>query len=434
MLDAVNELSVRMGWRPAALYFLGGEEKLRRLSELADGGMELIAAGSPFEDFRSCLKQQKPDIVVDLSDLPVLSPSRRLRLASEALAAGAVYRGADFEFRPPRFERVLTKPSCAIIGTGKRCGKTAVSAEMARYLTGRGCRLAVVAMGRGGPSRPCVLDGSKIDERFLLEEVEKGLHAASDHYEDALMAGVTAVGSRRCGGGMAGEPFVTNCVEAAREADGLPVEVVIMEGSGSSLPPVHTDARVCVISAAQDIEEALGFLGTYRLLISDGVIITMAEEPFASPARVEELEEKVYQVYGRIEIIKTIFRPHPLKPIRGRRIFVVCTAPDAASSILEDYLRDEEGCQVVGISHSLSDRRGLEEDLRRAGEAEVILSELKAAAVDTVAQYASRKGKEIIYFHNRAVPLEGGLELERFFDRTWDLARERSCHQEKRKK
>ncbi len=54
-----------------------------------------------------------------------------------------------------------------------------------------------------------------VDEEYLQGELGKGLHAASDHYEDAMVSGVVTVGSRRCGGGMAGEPFVTNCAEAA---------------------------------------------------------------------------------------------------------------------------------------------------------------------------------------------------------------------------
>jgi cyclic 2,3-diphosphoglycerate synthetase len=345
-----------------------------------------------------------------------------LHLAARALAAGAVYRGSDFEFRPPRFEQILTKPSCAIIGTGKRCGKTAVSAEMARYLDREGQPPVIVAMGRGGPPKPHILGEERITGDFLLQETEKGRHAASDHYEDALITGVITVGSRRCGGGLAGEPFVTNCVDAAVLADGLPGELVIMEGSGSSIPPVMTDAGICVISAAQDIEEALGYLGAYRLLISDGVIITMAEEPFASPSYIKELERRINQVYGEISIVKTIFRPHPLKPIRGKRTFLVCTAPEAAGDMLEGYLQESEDCQVVGRSHNLSDRINLRKDLQKAEEAEILLTELKAAAVDVVAGFARERGKELIYFHNRTVGLGQEDDIERFFLHIRDLA------------
>ncbi len=433
-LDAIRELGEREGLAPIALYFLGGTEKLKDISELAVPGAELVVPSHPLAEMAEVLDRLKPRLVVDLSDLPVLAPGPRLRLAALALAHGAVYRGADFEFRPPRRERVLTKPSCALIGTGKRCGKTAISAEMARYLQRTGREPVVVAMGRGGPPRPHVVEEREIDEDFLLSELAKGLHAASDHYEDALVSGVTTVGSRRCGGGMAGEPMVTNCIEAARLADGLSARAVIMEGSGSSIPPVETDAAICVVSAAQDIEEALGFLGSYRILISDGVIITMAEEPFASPLKIQELSERIKWINGDIVVLKTIFRPHPLKPISGRRVFLVATAPEEAGVLLEEYLEHEQDCRVVGRSHSLSDRRRLIEDLRGAEEAEVFLTELKAAAVDVVTRFARQAGKEAVYFHNRPIAVAGEMGLEGFFEGIWEKVRERSCRAPREKR
>jgi len=414
--DAVRELEEREGYLPLALYFLGGTEKLKDLSELELEGVEIVVPDDPLMGMAGVLERLKPQVVVDLSDLPVLGPVLRMRIAAAALAQGCIYRGADFEFRPPRRERVLSKPSCSIIGTGKRCGKTAVSAEMARYLKRTGRNPVVVAMGRGGPLRPYVVEERDIGEEFLLSELGKGLHAASDHYEDAMVSGVVTVGSRRCGGGMAGEPFVTNCIEAARLADSLPAGVVIMEGSGSSTPPVATDATICVISAAQDIEEALGFLGSYKLLISDGVIITMAEEPFAPPLKIQELSERIKWINGDIVILNTIFRPHPLKSIRGKKVYLVATAPEEAGKLLEEYLEEKEGCVPVGRSHHLSDRRYLEDDLRGAGEAEVLLTELKAAAVDVVTRFAQDNGKEVVYFHNVPVATGGEMGLEDIFE------------------
>ena len=35
-----------------------------------------------------------------------------------------------------------------------------------------------------------------------MEQSEKGVHAASDHWEDALMSRILTIGCRRCGGGM----------------------------------------------------------------------------------------------------------------------------------------------------------------------------------------------------------------------------------------
>lgn len=421
--EAVAELEARLDVKAVALYFLGGTEKLEDLSQLAMPGVELVVPEEPVREFEDHLKRLRPQMVVDLSDLPVLGPATRMELAARALASGAAYRGADFQFFPPRREKVLSKPSCSIIGTAKRCGKTAVSAEMAGYLVRQGLRPVVVAMGRGGPAEPYLLDDKKVTNDFLLSEMERGMHAASDNYEDALMAEVTTVGCRRCGGGLAGEAFVSNCVQGAKLADGLSCDRVIMEGSGSSIPPVATDACLCVVSAAQALEEVLGFLGPYRLLISDGVLITMAEEPFVSPHKLQQLHKGIKRINSDAVVLNAIFRPHPLKSVHGRKVFLVSTAPEAAGPLMEGYLREKEECIVVGRSHALSNRKVLRKELEGSRNADVLLTELKAAAVDTVADFARKKGKEIVYFHNIPVTAdERGLDS--FFEKIWKKAME----------
>jgi cyclic 2,3-diphosphoglycerate synthase len=422
--DAVLELESRLDVEAVALYFLGGTEKVEDLSQLEIPGIELVVPLDPLAELQAVLARVRAVTVVDLSDLPVLGPARRMGLAARALAAGVSYRGADFQFFPPRREQVLDKPSCSIIGTGKRCGKTAVSAEMARYLLESGLHPVVVAMGRGGPAEPFLLEDVEVTGDFLLAEMERGMHAASDNYEDALMAEVTTIGCRRCGGGMAGEAFITNCIKGAQIANGLAYDRVIMEGSGSSIPPVATDSSLCVISASQDLEESIGFLGAYKILISQGVLITMAEEPFASPQKLQRLRERIEWINPDAVVLKTVFRPHPLKSIQGRKVFLFSTAPEGAGPMLEGYLREREECIVVGKSHSLANRRVLREELEQTGDAEILLTELKAAAVDTVADFARKKGQEIVYFHNIPIPANGESRLDSFFERIWRFSME----------
>ena len=93
--------------------------------------------------------------------------------------------------------------------------------------------------------------------------------------------------------------------------------------------------------------------------------------------------------------------------------------------LLESHLEEREGCKLVGRSHNLSDRRRLDEDLQGAGKAEVLLTELKAAAVDVVTRYARENGKEVVYYHNSPVTPAGEGELERFFENLWEKATER---------
>lgn len=428
--DSVEWLCRERGWTPTAIYLLGGTEKLSDPEELVLPGVEAIFPEDPEGQFLEALDRLKPDLVVDLSDLPVMTPSLRMALAARAVARGIPYIGADFRFQPVDFADVLNHPSISVIGTGKRCGKTAISAEFSSHLRSRGLKVAVVAMGRGGPPRPYLLADRRVDFEFLLQEAERGLHAASDHYEDALISSVVTVGCRRCGGGMGGMPFVDNCVEGARLADAQDVDGIIMEGSGSSIPPVRTDVSVCVVSASQDRGELMGFLGLSRILISDGVVITMAEEPFATASEISNLQEEIERVNGKVTVIRTVFRPYPLKSIRGRKVFVTCTAPEAAGRTLVEHLKRAEGCEVLGISHNLSRRRELAFDLEGAKGAEVVLTELKAAAVDVVGRFARESGMEVVFFHNRVVPV-GENDLCEFFEGMWRLAAERWSEKER---
>ena len=76
-------------------------------------------------------------------------------------------------------------------------------------------------MGRGGPEEPEIVHGEEleINAEFLLAQSEKGVHAASDHWEDALMSRILTIGCRRCGGGMAGEVFLTNMKKVSTECN-----------------------------------------------------------------------------------------------------------------------------------------------------------------------------------------------------------------------
>ena len=120
------------GCTVAGAALLGGTEKVGR------GGPELgvavVTGPTPDQALAAGLAAFAPDLVYDLSDEPVLDARTRLRLVARALAAGVAYAGGDFRFDPPPRPLVATKPSVAVIGTGKRTGKTAVSAPLARAL------------------------------------------------------------------------------------------------------------------------------------------------------------------------------------------------------------------------------------------------------------------------------------------------------------
>jgi cyclic 2,3-diphosphoglycerate synthetase len=407
VLDAMQSVQDSLGADGVAAAFLGGTEKIKAG---ADYGVPLVTGADPVSAVERALSGYEVDAVVDLSDEPVIGYRERMRIASVVLYAGARYLGSDFELRPPDLRAVSTKPSLAVIGTGKRVGKTAVSGYLARLLSDEGFDPGVVSMGRGGPPHPEVIEGHKLEvgSEYLLEALARGAHAASDYYETAALSRVTTVGCRRCGGGLAGEPFVSNVVEGAGLANGLDTRVTVFDGSGAAMPPVRVQKRVLVAGAHQHPEYIVGFLGTYRLLLSDLVLLTMSEEPMAGPEKVDGLVRAIGEVRPDLPVIPTVFRPRPVGRIEGLRIGYVSTAPPAVLDKLSRHLEDHHGCEVVAASGNLSDRTRLAEDLDAMSGVEAYLTEIKAAAVDVVTRRGAEEGKPVLYCDND--PVGEGLD------------------------
>ena len=407
VLDAMQSVERSLDAEGVAAAFLGGTEKIR---DGTDYGVPLVEDKDPVSAVDTALAEYEVDIVVDLSDEPVIGYKERMKIASLVLYAGARYLGSDFELKPPDLRHVSTKPSLAVIGTGKRVGKTAISGYLARLLATEGFDPGVVSMGRGGPRLPEVIEGHKMEvgSEYLLEALGRGSHAASDYYETAALSRVITVGCRRCGGGLAGEPFVSNVLEGAEIANGLDTRVTVFDGSGAAMPPVQVDRRVLVAGANQDPEYIVGFLGTYRLLLSDLVLLTMSEEPMADSEKVHSLVAAIRRVRPDLDVIPTVFRPRPVGNVEGLRVGYVSTAPPAVLDILSRHLEEHYGCEVVAASGNLSDRRRLGADLEDMSGIEAYLTEIKAAAVDVVTRRGAAEGKPVFYCDND--PVGEGLD------------------------
>ena len=407
VIDAMQSVQQSLEAEGVAAAFLGGTEKIR---EGTDYGVPLVEDKDPVSAVEKALADYEVDVVVDLSDEPVIGYRERMKIASLALYARARYLGSDFELKPPDLRPVSTKPSLAVIGTGKRVGKTAISGYLARLLAREGFEPGVVSMGRGGPQRPEVIEGHKMEvgSDYLLEALGRGAHAASDYYETAALSRVVTVGCRRCGGGLAGEPFVSNVLEGAEIANGLDTRVTVFDGSGAAMPPVRVERRVLVAGANQDPEYIVGFLGTYRLLLSDLLLLTMSEEPLADSEKVRGLVRAVHQVRPDLVVIPTVFRPRPVEKVDGMRVGYVSTAPSAVLDTLSRHLEEYYGCEVVAASGNLSDRRRLGTDLQGMSGVEAYLTEIKAAAVDVVTRRGSAEGKPVFYCDNE--PVGEGLD------------------------
>jgi cyclic 2,3-diphosphoglycerate synthetase len=351
--DVVREALASLPYLWVGAILVGGTEKLRGD---ADYGVPLLDG---FGD---------AEIVVDLSDEPVLGPAERFRWAARALAAGLPYVGADFRFDPPRYEE-FELPSIAVIGTGKRVGKTAVAGHLARLLAQRH-EVVVVAMGRGGPREPELVEAPPtVDDLVALSR--SGRHAASDHLETAALYGVATIGCRRAGGGLAGQVFVSNVLEGARLAASLGPDIVVFDSSGAAIPPVAVDRRVLVVGPKQDLD---GHLNPYRRLVSDLVVAVGCEVDGA---------------------VSASLRLRPLEPLEGR--VAVFTAGGRDVSGLD--------ADIVHVSANLADRVALAAELERV-DADTYVVEVKAAAIDVVAEHALAAGRRVVLAANDVVAPE----------------------------
>jgi cyclic 2,3-diphosphoglycerate synthase len=412
------------GYEVLAGLLIGGSEKLAA-GEVPDLGVPLHVAGTDrMAALRGAIAADRPDVVLDLSDEPVLGYRERMELIAVALVAGVPYIGPDFRFDPPEEGAPLRVPTLAVIGTGKRTGKTAIAGEVARVADEMGLDPIVVAMGRGGPPEPQVAERGSVDLDRLLALVREGEHASSDYLEDALTTGVVTIGARRAGGGLAGAPFVSTVREAAELAASRPTGLVILEGSGAAVPPVPWDAAVLVIPGSAPLEYVGGYLGPYRLLRSDLAVVTMAAGP-SGPEHLSSLRSHVLRFLDDERYLVTDLVPKPLADVAGRRVFFTTTAPEPVATQQAGHLERTYGCQVVGWSARLADRAGLTEDLKRAGGFEVLLTELKAAAVDVACGVAIQLGAEVVFVDNRAEVKEG-MNLQAAIRGTIERARERA--------
>lgn len=401
--DAIADLRAE-GWEVLGAALVGGGEKLRGEPEY---GVPHVAppAGDPTPGgaLRAALAMAGPRVeyVIDLADEPVLVLEQRLVLIGIAASLGLCYITADTITEPPTFERI-DAPVLQVIGTGKRIGKTAVSAHAARvvdtHLGGDGA-VVVVAMGRGGPAAPVVVDraGGPITIERLLEISRAGAHAASDYLEDAALTGLTTVGCRRVSGGLLGVPVRSNVPEGARIAAALDPTLVLVEGSGSCVPPVRADVTL-LLATTERPQDLLGGLGPYRLALAH-VLVVMGDDRDAGRELVAQAT--AHPSWSGTHAFAARLVPTPVGDVAGKRVAAFTTAPEFVAPVVEREL-SRAGADVALVSCNLARREQLAVDLERAAAAKVdaIVVEIKAAAIDSVAEFADRSGIEVIFLDN----------------------------------
>jgi cyclic 2,3-diphosphoglycerate synthetase len=140
----------------------------------------------------------------------------------------------------------------------------------------------------------------------------------------------------------------------------------VFDGSGAAIPPVATSARILVTTPAHDLD---AYLNPYRVAISDLVV-------------------GVGDVRGA-DVLASL-RLRPMQPLGGRRTAVFTTGAAPVEHL---------DAELVHVSRNLANREALRAEL--AGiDADVYLVELKAAAIDVVAEEAAARGAELVLAAN----------------------------------
>ncbi len=339
---------------------------------------------------------------------------RRTGWRSRASRSVSAWRTAAPTSPSSRRHRDFGRPrrALAIIGTGKRVGKTAVSAHVARYLKAAGRDIVVLAMGRGGPAEPELIRGDEValTTDDLLALARQGVHASSDNYEDAVMSRVTTVGCRRCGGGLAGETFFTNVAEGALLADSLGKELIVLEGSGAAIPPVRPTPRCSWSARGRACRTCATTSGRSGSGLADAVVVAGAEEPIAEPGRARGARGgHPPRARGRARGARDL----PAAPARRRvrragvlrddRAGVARAGAHGAPRIESTAARSwapARTCRTVSAC--------VRTCVTWAGRYDLLLTELKAAAIDVVAAAGAEAGVPTVLCDNVPVSTDGG--------------------------
>jgi cyclic 2,3-diphosphoglycerate synthetase len=398
--DAISFLEIEFDVEAVGAGMVGEMNKFEEKA-LAHLDMPVVRERTPEETLKVLIERFKPDVVFDLTDIPLMSAQMRLKLASYALDAGVEYSGADFSFIPRRIMRVRL-PAVKVSGLSKRSGKTAVSVRMARLAVAAGRKPILFTMGRGGPKQPFVLRPKRMEVKELVRLADEGVHSAGDLFESSIFSNVTVIGCRRAGGGISASVFHSNLGEGIKEAEKLDGDLFIFEGSGTTEPPVECSSILLVPSSfpLSAFDDPFVQMRIRRAKIAT---ITAAEAPFASVEHISQLKERLLGLNSKIDVCATVFRPKPAENIEGMKVVVATTAREDAFNIIWRHLEDVYKCSVVVMTGALSNKIKLRDELStvfKEKTVDTLVVELKAASIEVGARLAISAGKKVVLMEN----------------------------------
>jgi len=102
--SALDVLKNQYDYEVAGAVFVGGVEKISEKGDFDDLGCPVVKETEPLTGIMTAIERFTPEMVIDLSDEPVIDYKKRFLYASHVLTKGIPYIGADFWFIHPCFK------------------------------------------------------------------------------------------------------------------------------------------------------------------------------------------------------------------------------------------------------------------------------------------------------------------------------------------
>ena len=203
--------------------------------------------------------------------------------------------------------------------------------------------------------------------------------------------------------------YTSNVEAGARIAASLGRDVAIFDGSGAALPPIATDRRIAVVGGHQEPHVVAGYLNTYRLLLADLVLVTMAEagSGLGSGSRCGA-RSRATRSRGRSHRAPAHPGPGHPRPLDGLLL-------DRAAGRAREPRGPSDRASTARTSSTYP---GISATAPRSArslpsvEADVFLVELKAAAIDVVAEHALARGADVVLAANDVFPISSDRGLD----------------------
>ena len=302
------------------------------------------------------------------------------------LALGVPYVGADFRLDPPA-RAPFELPSIAVVGTGKRVGKTAVTGHLARLLAGQRASSSSRWGGEARRSprwspfrRPSTRSSSsRAPGATLRPTTSRRLRSSASRRSGA--------GAAEAGSPAPSRPRTSPRARASRSSSSPTSSSSTAAAQRSRRSP--PTGRSSSSAGTRTRASAAGYLNAYRLLLADLVVVTMAEAGTGWEA-VQTAVRSV--VRPGVPVVATVLRPRPLVDVRGRTVAYFCTAPPEAHARASRAPRGRARRRGRPASPATSPIATALRDELETSHADVFLVELKAAAIDVVAEAALARG------------------------------------------